>query len=35
MRFTVKTAEKLCDTLRKQMKDLRNTEKANAGTIGE
>nr|WP_329604939.1 RNA polymerase sigma factor RpoD [Undibacterium rivi] len=27
MRFTVKTAEKLCDTLRKQMKDLRNTEK--------
>jgi len=27
MRFTVKTAEKLCDTLRKQMKELRNTEK--------
>jgi RNA polymerase primary sigma factor len=27
MRFTVKTAEKLCDTLRKQMKDLRQTEK--------
>nr|WP_246447431.1 RNA polymerase sigma factor RpoD [Undibacterium jejuense] len=27
MRFTVKIAEKLCDTLRKQMKDLRNTEK--------
>src|SRR5450830_574104 len=27
MRFTVKTAEKLCDTLRKQMKELRQTEK--------
>jgi RNA polymerase primary sigma factor len=27
MRFSVKTAEKLCDTLRKQMKALRQTEK--------
>ncbi|MFZ6721348.1 RNA polymerase sigma factor RpoD [Undibacterium sp. Ji49W] len=27
MRFSVKTAEKLCDTLRKQMKTLRQTEK--------
>ncbi|MEB0139205.1 RNA polymerase sigma factor RpoD [Undibacterium sp. CCC2.1] len=27
LRFTVKTAEKLCDTLRKQMKDLRANEK--------
>ncbi|MBC3871334.1 RNA polymerase sigma factor RpoD [Undibacterium oligocarboniphilum] len=27
MRFTVKAAEKLCDTLRKQMKELRQTEK--------
>lgn len=27
MRFTVKAAEKLCDTLRKQMKELRHTEK--------
>ena len=27
MRFTVKTAEKLCDTLRKQMKELRHSEK--------
>lgn len=27
MRFTVKTAEKLCDTLRRQMKELRQSEK--------
>ncbi|MFZ6772667.1 RNA polymerase sigma factor RpoD [Undibacterium sp. SXout7W] len=27
MRFTVKTAEKLCDTLRKQMKEMRTAEK--------
>ncbi|MFZ6730855.1 RNA polymerase sigma factor RpoD [Undibacterium sp. Ji42W] len=27
MRFSVKTAEKLCDSLRKQMKNLRQTEK--------